>query len=183
MQKTGKRLGEKTAKAKRAATAKQTQKAARNRARAERLAAGVVAGRTVTELARDEGLSRQHTSSLVNGAQVTHIITALVSANEPRVHELFTKVLQAIDDALENGNAYATEKIKEPDGSMRAERILLGPDHYARMAAAKVFVSIICAGRAAPKPVDPMDLRPAVTLEELDRLLAEKAAAEREAAQ
>jgi hypothetical protein len=164
------------ARARRNYVSKLEQKAAREL----RIAAAVATGTPVAAIARAEGLSRPHASVLANSTPVKHIVTDLVNAHLPEVESLFALGLLCIREALENGNSYAVEKIKDPEGNVTAKPVLIGPDHYARMGAMKVLNTIICAGRAQPKPIDPKDLVPKITFPELLRIRAQQDEYERQ---
>ena len=68
---------------------------------------------------------------------------------------LFYRAMHAIEMALTATREYATK-----DGEIYQG----GPDHYARMTAAKQLLSFLTAGRSTPKHVEP---RRGFTLEEI----------------
>ena len=70
----------------------------------------------------------------------------MLHEQEARISSLFGQVLTSIEEAFT-----ATRPGITKDG----ERYDLGPDHYARLAAAKRFIELVTAGRPIPKAPEP----------------------------
>jgi hypothetical protein len=121
-------------------------KQAAKTARRGRIAAAVVAGTPLAQVARTEGLSRTWISREANATETRQIIAALVDHELDRLVVLFQRMLTVIEEAFGATRPGITE-----DG----QRYDLGPDHYARLTAAKRFIELVTAGRPVPKAPDP----------------------------
>ena len=106
------------------------------------MAAAVVAGNTVTEIAQEEGVSRQHASQEVHAPETQHYILHLMEQHYAHVEKCFARALTCIEEALD---ARRIQILK--DGT----QIDAGPDHYARLAAAKRLLEYLLAGRPVPQ--------------------------------
>ncbi|MEP6538998.1 MAG: hypothetical protein ABJF23_26920 [Bryobacteraceae bacterium] len=106
-----------------------------------RIAAAVLSGKKVTEIAQDESISRSQASRDVNAAETKQLICELVEKQHVRMEAMFDRVLKVTEEAFE-AQAYSK------DG------MAIGADHYARLQAAKVFLAICTAGRPTPKSSD-----------------------------
>lgn len=138
-------------------------KKARSEAREERVAESLVQGKTVTQIAEEEGISRAWASGIANSAGVQQIITGLVNSRGERVRAIFDKTLDVIEDS------YTARRAATFEGGV----IDLGPDHYARLTGAKRFLELTLAGRVAPKEADPTEGR-TMTMDQVKALLAER---------
>lgn len=129
--------------------------AARRLRRRQTLAGALLQGKTVTEVAKSEGLSRSHVSREANAPETRLLMAELLAAHRGKVARLVGKALTRIDLALD---AHATEIVisdqersKTKTGHTKEKRkyqsILTGVDHYARMTAAKRLVEMIAAAR------------------------------------
>ncbi len=139
-----------------------TEKKPRRRKGARRLkiVSGLIEGKSMAEVAREEGVSRQKIAKQASTDEVRRIIAALVNAEFERIEAQLRRVLEVIDEAFEASlSAWATTVIIE-----------LGPDHYARLTAVKRFIKLITAGRPVPKaPELPVERR-TLTLDEIDQI-------------
>jgi hypothetical protein len=112
-------------------------------ARRLQIAASVVAGRSITETAKEPGISREWASLQANAPATQQIIVSLIGEQLEHVHQLFDEALKAIQRALRARRR----------GLSEGEVIDLGPDHYARLAAVGRLVQILTAGRPLSKPL------------------------------
>lgn len=152
----------KKAVAKKQPKAKKPAAAAKLAARNQRIAEAIIEGETITAIAEREQLSRSWASQLANSSPVGQIITSLVNSVPQRIHALFLRSLDSIEAAFD---AKATAQFQ---GCL----VVLGPDHYARLAAAKRFAEFITLGRPAPK--DDSKQEKSITLADIKRLLEEQ---------
>jgi hypothetical protein len=120
-------------------------KTARTAARRQRLAAGLVTGKSVADLAIENGISRATASRDANSPEVRQIIVDLVSSHRKEIDGLFSATVAVIRDA------YAADQlVVAKDGTV----LNIGPDHYARLSAVGRFTKLITAGRPTAKPPD-----------------------------
>ena len=145
-----------------AARKKPTAAELRAAARDQRIAEGIVEGKSVAEIAREEGISRAWASQHANSPAVAQIITSLIQSRLERVHSLFEGALDVIE------KSYVAKRIVLDRYGMQID---LGPDHYARLTGAKRFLEFALAGRAVPKEEEKGE-RP-LTLADLKALIDE----------
>jgi hypothetical protein len=145
-------------------------------ARRERIAAAVVAGETVTAIARREKLTRSWTSELANSLEVRQRIAHLVDAEHERLSEAFARSVDVIGEALgAMDNKNAAIKFTDEDGEKQTI-IREVPDHYARLAAVKTLIALLQAGRPpAEKPKEAADRK--LTLDEIEAAIRARDAA------
>jgi biotin operon repressor len=131
--------------------------------RSAKIAAALVEGKSLAAVARQEGVSRQAIWKQASAVHLRHIVPALVDAEWERIEALFLRTLQAIEEAL-----HADLKRVAKDGTV----VELGPDHYARLTAAKRLLELLTAGRLAQK--EPEERKPGCTWEDFKALLREQ---------
>ena len=78
------------------------------------------------------------------------------------MRDLFYRALRVIEDAFSAKREYSTK-----DGQIFTG----GPDHYARLAAAKHLRELIMAGRPAPKLPDDYGKPKTLSIEDIERVL------------
>lgn len=145
---------------KQAGTARPRTKAGRA-ARVQRVASGVLAGRKITQIAADQGLSRATASKLANSPAVQLLVTALVEVERTQIRALFKKGLKAVEES------FRAKRYTVYEGA----KIDLGPDHFARLTGVKRLTELLTAGRTAQKPDPPP--RKTITVDELRQVLYE----------
>ena len=132
----------------------------RRESRRQTLAAGILQGQTVTELAKRERVSRTYASREANAPETRLLMAELLGQHRRKVSRLVGKALIRIDHALD---AHATEIVvgdqtrkKGKDGTFKDVRtyrsVLAGVDHYARMTGAKRLLEMIQAARTDAQP-------------------------------
>jgi len=114
----------------------------RNEARRLKIASGLVHGKSMAEIAREAGVSRQTIWKQAGSADVGQIIVAAVNGEIERLTRMFDRVLSVIEEAFE------AQVIR---AGRNGELINVGPDHYARLAAGEKFIKLLTAGRPVPK--------------------------------
>ncbi len=105
----------------------------------------MVDGRTLAEIARNEGISREWASREANSPETRQIIVDLVARHRPAIDELFELSIEAIRSALQAQGHHI---------SQYGQVIELGADHYARMTAVGRLWKLLTVGRPIPKPPD-----------------------------
>ncbi len=130
-------------------------------ARGQRVAAGVLAGKSITDIARGEGVSRATASRLGNSPEVQLLVTSLVEAERTKIRGLFTKALNAIQASFEANRT----------GIYEGAKVDLGPDHFARLTGVKRLTEVLTAGRTSQKPDPPQ--KKTFTLDDLKQALSE----------
>jgi hypothetical protein len=131
---------------------------ARKAGRTARVARSLVAGSTVTAIAKKEGVSRATASKAANSPEVQLLITSLVEAERVKIRKLFELGLQAVEESF---HAMRTAVFE-------GQAIDCGADHYARLTGVKCLTQLLTAGRQAVRP-EPA-ARQTLTLEELKQL-------------
>lgn len=131
-------------------------------ARTARVAASVVAGKTVTRIAREERVSRATASKVANSPEAQLLITSLAEAESVKIRELYKKGLLAIEESFQ-AERWGTDS--------EGLAVLLGPDHYARLTGVKCLTQLLTAGRQAVRPEPP--IKKTVSLEDLQRLASQ----------
>lgn len=98
--------------------------------RRQKIAAGVIAGKAIAAVARDEGVSRSWASREANCTETKVIIASMLDRHVDKLEVLVGKALVAIHDAF-----------RAKDGKR--------PDHRVRLIAAKRVIEMALAGRTA----------------------------------
>lgn len=131
-------------------------------ARKVRLAAGALAGKTVTEMAEAEGISRSYASRELNADPTRQIVADMLAAHAVPLTALVARSLRAIGDAMDaRGAQLGKTRIatSSPKGAKKVkeeyELFDLGPDHYARLTAVRRLIDLLTAGRPTPKAAEP----------------------------
>lgn len=138
----------------------------RREGRLARIARALTAGETITSIAAAEGISRTLASREANSPPCRQLIADLVETEKDQLRDLFYLSLQVIEDAFSAKREYSTK-----DGQIFTG----GPDHYARLAAAKHLRELIMAGRPAPKLPDDYGKPKMLSIEDIERLLNDRA--------
>jgi hypothetical protein len=112
--------------------------AARLKRRRQKVAAGLLAGKTVTQLAKDEGVTRSHLSREANQPETRLLMAELLGSHKDQVVRLVGMSLDVIESAFDAGKMGATKEGLSFD---------LGADHFARLTAAKRLVEMITAAK------------------------------------
>jgi hypothetical protein len=118
----------------------------RNDRRRLNIVSGLVQGKSMATIAREEGVSRQTIWKQAESNDVRQILVAAVNNEWETIGRVFDRVLRVIEEAFE-ARVMRTSK----DGAA----IDLGPDHYARLAAVGTFMKLLTAGRPVPKAAEP----------------------------
>ena len=124
---------------------------AAKRARQVRIAAKVVAGKGATEIAAEEGHTRQWAHRQI--AAAGQVIAGMVEQREARFELLFDRSLDVIDEAF-GAWTWAVDKVKGEGGTVTNHPVKIAPDHYARLNAAKRLADLLVAGRTPAKPAE-----------------------------
>lgn len=127
-------------------------------ARQVRVAAALVAGKSVTRIAKEERVSRATASKAANSPEVQLLITSLVEAERVKIRQLFELGLQAVEESFHAVRVAVFEGAK----------VDCGADHYARLTGVKCLTQLLTAGRQAVRP-EPA-ARQTLTLEDLKQL-------------
>jgi hypothetical protein len=131
--------------------------------RRTRMAVKRAAGVPVTQIARQEGISRQWASAELSNPESQAIIAAMVDQHRERAQNLVPRLFAAIEDALEARKEYVLDGVPFEGG----------PDHYARLTAITRYQDLMKLGRAAPaKPAEEKSDR-LITMDDIRRVLAE----------
>jgi hypothetical protein len=93
--------------------------------------------RKIAAAARQLGVSRSWASREANAAGTRILIAELLAPHRERLNELFSLTLDLIKDAFQARKIFL----------MRGVLLDGGPDHYARIAAAKLFIRLISSRR------------------------------------
>ena len=137
-------------------------KPVRNSARKLKVASGIIAGTPITQIAAEEGVSRATAHRDAASPEVRQILTILISDKIILLESLLRKALTVIEDAFGAQILTATKE---------GRVVTVGPDHYARLAAAKRFIELTTAGRPVPKAPEPPPDRRRITLTEFEEIL------------
>lgn len=141
------------------AAARHRVQGARKDGRMARVAASLVRGKSVTAIAKNEGVSRATASKTANSPEVQLLITSLVEAERVKIRDLFQQGLTAVGESFQASRTIVTQLGEVVDG---------GPDHYARLTGVKCLTQLLTAGRQAVRP-EPA-ARQTLTLEDLKQL-------------
>jgi hypothetical protein len=131
----------------------------RRESRLYRIVRAFSSGATVTEIAQAENIGRTTASRFVNSPESQQILAQFVQNELDLMLELFYRSLHVIEEAFAATREYTTK-----DGSVFNG----GPDHYARLAAAKQLRDFITAGRSTPKPTEQKERK--LTMDEIEPL-------------
>lgn len=111
-------------------------------ARHVRMVEAKLKGRTNVQIAAAEHLTAEWVARELGSDESKQIIAGLVKTDLDRIARLYDQVLVAIELAFKADKMAVAGK----------ERMNLGPDHYARLAAAKRYLEVISLGRPTAKP-------------------------------
>ena len=109
----------------------------RNEVRRLKIAAGVMAGKSLAQIGREEGVSRQTIWKQLASSDARQIIVALTNREIDRISVLFNQMLQVIGEGL------SARHVRIQDGAV----VDLGPDHCARLTAVSRLMQVLTAGR------------------------------------
>ena len=114
----------------------------RNPFRRLNIATGIIRGKSLAAIAREEGVSRQTISKQAASNEVQQIVVAAVNGQRERISALFDRLLDVIEEAFE---------AKLLRVGRNGAVVDLGPDHYARLTAVDRMIKLLTAGRPVPK--------------------------------
>ena len=117
-------------------TAKPTK--ARTTARRRKIAAGLVVGKAIAEVARETGISRQWASREAQQPETQVELAAFLGQHHAALRGLVARAVEVIGDGLQATKVAATKEGGALD---------LGPDHYARLQAVKRLIELVTAGQ------------------------------------
>ena len=129
-----------------------------------RMAGAALAGEHITTIAQNEALSREWVRRELASDECSQIMTGIINHQNNWIIELVSQTLKAIQEALK------ATRVVWSDGKMRE----LGPDHFARLTAAKRLIELVTTGRPTPKSPETKVKPKGVTLPELEALLKEQ---------
>jgi hypothetical protein len=129
-----------------------------------RMAGAALASDHINTIAQNEALSREWVRKELASDECGQIMTGIINHQHSWIIELVSETLKAIQEALK------ATRVIWCDGKMRE----LGPDHFARLTAAKRLIELVTAGRPTPKSPETKVKRKTVSLEELEALLQER---------
>jgi hypothetical protein len=127
-----------------------------------RMLAQKMAGKSLTAIARAEHLSRGWVRHELDSDDCRQVILRAVNRDRAQVVVVYVQTVQSIEEAFQ------AQSIVQYQG----KPVVLGPDHYARLAAAKRFIDLVTAGRPVAKAPDDSEKSKQVTLKELEVMLA-----------
>jgi hypothetical protein len=126
------------------------------------VAAGVLAGQSTSHIAAELDVTARRVRQLIAADETRHIIAALINDRLEIAIEFFGRSLEVIRQALR-------AKLRNRDGA------IIGPDHYARLAAVSRLIKILTAGRPTPKPRETTPQEEGIVdYEQLCKLVEEK---------
>ena len=115
-------------------------------------------------------MSKKQAAGRIPAQVVEQIVLGFVNVRRERIDEVFTRALQRLEDGL-----HARHVVALPARGKRAPVVQdVGPDHRARLRAAKLLLDVLTAGR--PLPDAPPNERQYILYEDLQRLIAESKA-------
>jgi hypothetical protein len=157
------------------AKSKPLTKASAAEARRKRIACAVAtSGKSITQMAREENISRGYASVLANCPQSRLEIAQLLDAYHPVAVQLLEGAFGVIAEGFEaekKVKVQNTKTVLRPQArtTTRTSQVLtLGPEHFVRLTAVKRLIELLLAGRPVPKHV-PAEESSGVSLEELTR--------------
>jgi hypothetical protein len=115
-----------------------TPKEAKRQIRRQKIAAKVVAGKPIAEIAREEGISRTWASQEANAPGTRVLIADMIDRHRDEMAELGGLAIKAVREAFEAKKILIDKFGVEVD---------CGPDHYARLGATKRYIELGLAGR------------------------------------
>jgi predicted DNA-binding protein (UPF0251 family) len=132
--------------------------------RRRKIASGIIEGKSLAAIAREEGVSRQTIWKQMRSEEVQQIVIAAANSQRDELCELFLRALEVIREAFDARLVRVGK-----DGAP----VDLGPDHYARLAAVGALLKVMTAGRPIPKAPAPAPGRNdgTMTLAELEAQL------------
>jgi hypothetical protein len=98
------------------------------------IAEAVLAGMNIAGIARHLGVSRSWASREANAPGTRILIADLFELCRERVKALFDQTLDVIEDAMKARKFLVVNRVL----------VDVGPDHYARLQAVKVFTVLMC---------------------------------------
>jgi hypothetical protein len=135
---------------------------AAQKARRGRIAEAIVMGKTVTQIAEKEKISRGWASVEAHSDETRLLIAEMLDRRKARMSILLDRTIDMIE------KSYEADKTVVIDGDI----CNAGPDHFARIAGGKLYVALVNAGRATPKTEDKANKFEGVTLQQLDAAVA-----------
>ena len=94
----------------------------------------VLAGIKIAAVARQLGVSRSWASREANAPGTRIFIADIFELCRERMDALFDQILDVIEDAMKARKFLVVNRV----------RVDVGPDHYARLQAVKVFTVLMC---------------------------------------
>jgi hypothetical protein len=131
----------------------------RTTARRRKIAAGLIAGKAIAQVARETGISRQWASREAQQPETRIELAGLLGSQHAKLERLVARAVAVIGAAMG-----ATKVAAIKDGGT----VDLGADHYARLQAVKRLLELI----VACKPLAVGDAGDDQTLITMDRLRA-----------
>jgi len=135
--------------------------AVRSRARRRAIAAGVVAGKAIAQVARETGVSRQWASREAQQPETQVELATFLADHHAALRALVAQAVSVIGEGLAATKVVATKEGGALD---------LGADHYARLQAVKRLIELVTAGQ--PRVPSGGDQSSDPTLLTMDRLRA-----------
>lgn len=154
-------------------------------ARRRKVAEGAVRGKPAVAIAAETGVSRATVHRDLAALETKQVIAELTAKYHAEMEKLFEKTVATIGEAFGarktalSKNSFDVlrdergKEILDKDGEkIYVERVIdMGPDYYARLAAAKCAVGLMVAGKPIPKAPEPSSEEKPVTLEQMQSLL------------
>lgn len=125
-----------------------------------RVAKAAMQGAKLTDIAAAEGVSAKTVARDLQSPQTQALIASLVDQQLEFMRESVFAAVHAVRGAFEARREYVINGVIE----------LGGPDHFARLAAAKTLLEYMKAGRVAAQPVEASADR-TFTLEQIENVL------------
>jgi hypothetical protein len=125
--------------------------------RRTRIAAGLVKGKTIGKIAKEEGISRGYASREANSPAVALMISTLIDERSERLGQLLDRTISVIEQS------YKADRFVMDDGDV----VNAGPDHFARLAGVKSYMTLVRLGRAVPKEAEDKEFQGA-TLQQME---------------
>ena len=142
-------------------------------ARASRIASSVIEAKPLADVAREEGISREHASRLANSPTIRLEIATLLDARRELALPLVERALGVIAESFEAEKSVVVQTVTHEDGpegkrvTRSSDVVKLGPDHFVRLTGVKRLIELTTAGRSLPKEIPPAER--GITLEEMHR--------------
>jgi hypothetical protein len=106
------------------------------------VASGVLTGQPTSQIAAELGVTARRVRQLIANDETRQIIAAVVNERLEIIVDLFDLGLEVIRRAMR-------AKLRNKYGQ------IIGPDHYARLTAVSLLITILTAGRPIPKAPEP----------------------------